>query len=141
MGRNDEALASAHRSIAVLQPFFDQKKDSVISQYLSNEQSLALLEASIGNHAAALDLGARTFALAEEYSNTLSSPDSRNATMAEAWSVLAVIQSKAGMAEQARESANTANKIWNSITRPGVLSAHRRALADTQIVLNLPDPR
>jgi hypothetical protein len=45
------------------------------------------------------------------------------------------------MAEQARQSANTADKIWNSITRAGVLSAHRRALADIQIILNLPDPQ
>jgi eukaryotic-like serine/threonine-protein kinase len=138
MGRSDEALASARRSIAVLQPFFDQKKESVISQYLSCQQSLALLEASIGDHAAALDLGAQGIDLAEEYSNTLPRPDSRSATMAEAWSILAVVQSKAGLAEQARQSANTAGTIWNSITRPGVLSAHRRALADIQIILNLP---
>jgi hypothetical protein len=110
----------------------------VISQYLSCQQSLALLEASIGDHAAALDLGAQGIDLAEEYSNTLPRPDSRSATMAEAWSILAVVQSKAGLAEQARQSANTAGTIWNSITRPGVLSAHRRALADIQIILNLP---
>jgi tetratricopeptide (TPR) repeat protein len=136
--RSDEAIASYLKSIAVLQPFFDQQNEAVTYQYLSSEQSLALLYASIGDHSAALELANRAFAQAEKYSGQLSRPDSRMTIMAEGWSVLAVAQSKAGMVDQARQSAETAMKLWNSITRPGVLSAHRRALADMQTLLMPP---
>jgi tetratricopeptide (TPR) repeat protein len=135
MGHNDEALAKYRRSIALLQPFFDQQNESVTNQYLSGEQSLALLYASIGDHAAALELANRAFAQAEKYSGQLPQPDLRMAVAAEGWSVLAVVQSKAGMTNQARQSAETAMKLWNSIGRPGLLSSHRRAIADVQILV------
>ncbi len=138
MGHNDEALASYRKSIALLQPFFDQQNESVTSQYLSSEQSLALLYASIGDHAAALELANQAFAQAEKYSGQLSRPDLQMARTAEGWSVLAVVQSKAGMTNQARQSAETAMVLWRSIKTPGVLTAHRRALADMQTLLTPP---
>jgi tetratricopeptide (TPR) repeat protein len=118
MGHNDEALARYRKSIAVLQPFFDQQNEAVTYQYLSCEQSLALLYASTGDHAAALELANRAFAQAEKYSGQLSLPDSRTAVAAEGWSVLAVAQSKAGMVDQARQIRR--DRYYYSCICPGL---------------------
>ncbi len=45
-------------------------------------------------------------------------------------------------ADEARQSAEAAKKLWNAIKQPGVLTAHREALRDVDAtILNQPSPQ
>ena len=137
LGQTEEAAASFRRSMELLQPFFDQQNAAAITQYCSSEEDLALLYASTGNPAA-LALANDVMAQAEKHANLLTQPDSKTALLGEAWSTLAVAQSKAGQTDQASQSAVTALKLWNSFEKPGLLSAHRRAMANVQALVKIP---
>jgi hypothetical protein len=55
--------------------------------------------------------------------------------LASAWSSLAKVQDKVSRGDQAKESATTASKLWESIKQSGILTAHRPELADVRRIL------
>jgi hypothetical protein len=55
--------------------------------------------------------------------------------MARAWSVLALTQSRAGSQALARQSAEKAMQLWDTVQKPGLLTAYRKPMADTRTLL------
>ena len=138
LGRKAEAAATYQKSMAVIQAFLDARNATVLSQYLASEQSLALLDASNGDTATALDLANRSLSDAEKFSDQAPRTDAQTLMLAKAWSTLGVTQSKAGMTDQARQSATKAMQLWDAIKKPGLLAPFRQTMADTQALLNPP---
>jgi eukaryotic-like serine/threonine-protein kinase len=136
LGRTAEAMASYKKSLAVIQPFFDAKNSTVLSQYLASEQSLALLDAATGDTAKALELANHSVSEAEKFSDQKSRTDAQTLSVAKAWSTLSVAQSRAGLMDQARQSAATAMALWNTVKKPSLLIPYRQAMADTGALLN-----
>jgi tetratricopeptide (TPR) repeat protein len=135
LGRNDDAVASYRRSMTVIQPFLEQPNNNIIVQYISDEQNLALLYASMGRHADALEIAIRSLARADKYGNAPPHSDTQMAVLAMGWSTLAKIQDKAGQIDKAAQSAETAMKAWSSVKRPDVLTAYTRAIMDMKNLL------
>jgi serine/threonine protein kinase/tetratricopeptide (TPR) repeat protein len=135
LGRPTEAVQMFRKSMALLEPFADLPKSTVTTEYLSEEESLALLYASMGNVDEALSLANR--AVAVEQKRTASSPPSEThaGQLAAAWSTLALTQSKAGLQDRAKQSGEKAMQLWGSIQNPGILTAFRRQMSDTRTLL------
>jgi tetratricopeptide (TPR) repeat protein len=135
LGRNTEAIASYRRSMALLQPFLTRPNGPDRAQYISDEQSLALLYASIDDHSAASELADSALAAVQKY-NAVSPPSEyRVAALAGAWATVAITRSKGGAAIQAQEAANEAMKLWNSVRTPSLLTVWRQQIADTQTLI------
>ena len=137
LGRNDDAVASYRRSMAVMQPFLEQQNNVIVVQYISGEQNLALLYALMGRHADALEIATRSLARADKYCNAPPHTDTQMAVLAMGWSTLAKVQDKAGQMDKAAQSAETAMKAWSSVKRPDVLTAYSRAIADMKNLLKI----
>ena len=138
LGRTTEAVASYKKSMAVIQPFLDAKNSTVLSQYLASEQSLALLDLAIGDTAKALELANHSLSEAEKFSDQAPRTDAQTLALAKSWSTLGVVQSKAGMPDQARQSATKAMELWNTVKKPGLLIPYRQTMADAEALLNPP---
>ncbi|MBS1801215.1 MAG: hypothetical protein JSS95_15490 [Acidobacteria bacterium] len=132
LGHRDRAAAAYQRSIIVIQPFLDARNASILSQYLASEQSLAVLEASSGNTAPALDLANHGLNEAEQFANQTPHTEVQTLDLARAWSTLGLTQYRAGMTSEARQSATNALKLWETIKKPGLLAPYRQIIADTQ---------
>jgi tetratricopeptide (TPR) repeat protein len=135
LGRKVDAAANYQKSMAVIHPFVDAKNAPNLSQYLASEQSLALLDASNGNTEDALDLANRALSEAEKLSVLSPDKDAQSLILAKVWSGLALIQSKAGMGDQAKVSATKAMKQWGSVKKTGLLLPFRQTMAETQALL------
>jgi len=138
LGQTADAAASYRQAIALLQPFFEAKNGSVMVEYIANQMRLADLEASTGDADNALKLSKQAIAETEQYIVPSPRSDIHLANLAAAWSNLAEVQALTKRADEARQSAETARKLWNSIKQPGVLTAHREALRDVNAILNQP---
>ena len=138
LGQTADAAASYRQAIALLQPFFEAKNGSVMVEYIANQMRLADLEASTGDADDALKLSKQAIADTEQYIVPSPRSDIHLANLAAAWSNLAEVQALTKRADEARQSAETARKLWNSIKQPGVLTAHREALRDVNAILNQP---
>jgi tetratricopeptide (TPR) repeat protein len=137
LGRNDDAIASYRRSMAVMQPFLEQQNNSIVVQYITDEQNLALLYASMGRHADALEIATRSLARADKYGNAPPHNDTQMAVLAMGWSTLAKVQDRAGQMDKAAQSAEMAMKAWSSVKRPNVLTAYSRAIANMKNLLKI----
>ncbi|HEY4382819.1 MAG TPA: protein kinase [Acidobacteriaceae bacterium] len=138
LGRKADAEAAYLKSMAVIQSFMDARNSTVLSQYLATEQSLALFHAVNGDKTSALNLANHSLSAAESYSDQSPRTDIQTLNLAKAWSTLGVVQSKLGMAEEARQSAVKALQLWDEIKKPGLLLPFRQTVADTQALLNSP---
>jgi serine/threonine protein kinase/tetratricopeptide (TPR) repeat protein len=136
LGRTTEAIASYRRAMAILQPFFDAKNASAFVEYAVNQMSLAKAYAASGDSDNALRLAKDAVTETEGYVAAAPGTDIHLANMAEAWSNLAAVQARTGHADEARQSAATARKLWSSIKQHGVLTAHREALGDVAAILD-----
>jgi tetratricopeptide (TPR) repeat protein len=135
LGRKDEAAVSYQKSIAVIQAFVDRRNVTVISQYLASQQSLALLDTSNGDSATALHLAGQGLSDVQKFSDQAQRTELQTLLLARAWSVLGVIQSKAGMASEAKQSATNAVQLWDAIKKPGLLFPYRQTISDAQALL------
>jgi serine/threonine protein kinase len=135
LGRTEEAVTSYKQSIALLEPFLQSKNDSVTVQHLDGQESLALLYSSSPDSSSALDFADRSLAQAKEYSSLAPPTDVKTTALARAWSTLAMVQQRLGQLDQSKQSAASAMKLWGSVRKPGILTAHRKVLADTQAIL------
>jgi tetratricopeptide (TPR) repeat protein len=138
LGQPEEAAASYRRALALLQPFVDAKSDSVMIEYIINQMHLAKLEASTGDAEDALKLSKLAIAETEEHVAASPKSDIHLANLADAWSNLAEVQARIHRSDEARKSAETAKKLWDSIKQRGVLTAHHDALHDVDTILNQP---
>ena len=135
LGRNDDAVASYRRSMAAIQPFLEQQNNAIVVQYITDEQNLAVLYASMGRHADGLEIATRSLARADKYGSAPPHTDTQMAVLAMGWSTLAKVQDKAGQMDKAAQSAETAMKAWGSVKKPSVLTAHSRAITDMKNLL------
>lgn len=141
LGQSAEAAATYRRGLALLQPFFDARNGTVMVQYIALQMKLADVEASAGDTGDALKLSRDAIAETEQFIAPSPRSDIHLASLAAAWSNLATIQARMKRAEDARQSAEAARKLWDSIKQPGVLTAHREALRDVDAILNQPSPQ
>ena len=138
LGQNAAAAASYRHALAILQPFFDAKNGVAAVEYTINQMSLADLYASTGDADNALKLSREALAETEQYIAPTPKTDLHLANLATAWSNLATVQDKLKRPDEARQSAETAKKLWDSIKQPGILSAHLEAVHDVQAILDRP---
>ena len=141
LGQAAESAATYRRGLALLQPFFDAKNSTVTVQYIAIQMRMAELEASTGDAESALKLSKDAIAETEQHIAASPRSDIHLANLAEAWSNLAEVQARIQRADEARQSAEAARKLWNAIKQPGVLTAHREALRDVDAILNQPAPQ
>lgn len=124
------------KSLALLEPFAGTPASSVMAQYVSTEKDLAHLAASTGDHETADRLAHKALDMAEKMAAIPPPADLRVAAFAHAWSILAWTQAKAGSNVAARQSAEKAMQLWNSVQKPGVLTAYRAPMAETRALLS-----
>jgi eukaryotic-like serine/threonine-protein kinase len=132
LGHRDEAIASYRRSMALLQTFFDGHMKAAGAQYILDEEDLALLYASSGDSAQALDLSSLALTQAHNYANTIVQADARQAFLAHSWCVTAIVQAKSGRTDEAQRSAATAMNLWSKVGNPGTLSQYRDQISEMQ---------
>jgi len=135
LGRLDEAAANYHQGMALLRPFFDLKNSTATVESISLEKRLAELDAAKGDSVVALKLSEEALSQTKTYVGDAPLSDAHLAALASAWSSLAKVQAKLNRGDQARESAATASKLWQSIKQAGILTAHRPELADVRSIL------
>ncbi len=124
------------KSLALLEPFAGAPASAVMAQYVSTEKDLAHLAASTGDHETADRLAHKALDMAEKMAAIPPPADLRVAAVAHAWSILAWTQAKAGSNVPARQSAEKAMQLWNSIQKPGILTAYRKPMAETRTLLS-----
>jgi len=95
-----------------------------------------LLQSATGDTAGALGTAQEALALAEKYASATPTIDLKIATLGGAWAVLARVQSTTQQISTARQSAEKAQTIWDSIHNPGLLTAYRAAIAANQVALS-----
>ena len=88
---------------------------------LANEEALALLYASSGNHAGASDYATRALTLAQK--ETSGPADVRRGHLAKALYILACVQLKSNDRASAHETASKAAATWRMIQRIRAFSA------------------
>jgi serine/threonine protein kinase/tetratricopeptide (TPR) repeat protein len=104
-------------------------------QALVDEEALALLDASTGERAEALEFAHRAVAHAEKYAAGTPPPDDRAGHLGMACFVLASVQKTFGDWEPARQAAERALSIWRPIRNPGVLTLHHQAIQGAEALL------
>ena len=137
LGRNADAMASYRSSLTAIQPFFDQQNAVVFTQYLTDEDSIALLDLTLGDTAEALREANQAVSQARTICDRGCRTDRQTLNLAETWATLAITQSKTGRASEARESAARAMDLWKSVTKPGALLTERDIMAKTEALLTL----
>jgi serine/threonine protein kinase len=133
LGRKDEAEASYRRSMDMVQPYAGSQR-AATAQRIADERNLALLYASSGESAKALEFSTRALAEAETYNALLPRTNTQILVLAESWRTNAKVQAVAGKADSARQSAANALKLWNSMENASVLSRYRGEIAEMKII-------
>jgi eukaryotic-like serine/threonine-protein kinase len=133
LGRVGQAEASYRRSMEMVQPFAETQRTAAL-QHIADERDLALLYASRGESAKALDFSTRALAEAETYSSLAPHTNVQILTLAETWRINAKVQSVVGKTEGAKQSAANALKFWNSMNNAGVLNQYRVEIAEMKII-------
>ena len=137
LGRKPEALEAYQRSIALLEPFIPKPKAGISSDYIRDEEDIALLQVSNGDTDAALTTAAKAVSSAEIYAANPPAAELKTATLAGAWATLAEVQAAARQDSVALQSANKAAAMWNSMTKPALLSAFRTIFAENEKLLSV----
>jgi eukaryotic-like serine/threonine-protein kinase len=129
------AAETYRKALALLEPFATSPASPVMPQYLADEQDLALLAASTGDHATAARLAQKALDMSEKIAALPPPSDTHVAALAHAWSVLASTQASAGANIPARQSAEKATQLWSSVQQPGLLTVYRKAMAGNRALL------
>jgi len=130
-----EAAEMYRKAIALLEPFATSLESPVMSEYLALHEDLALLAASTGDGETASRLAHKALDAFEKI-NAVQPPSEYHVTLvANAWATLALTQAKAGSKDLARQSAEKAMQLWNSIHKTGLLTIYRKPMADTRTLL------
>lgn len=137
LGRIPESIQTYRKAMGLLEPFFVQSKITMASDYIADQDGLALLYASTGENASALDMAKKAIAAGEKYAATSPPNDNRLAALAGAWSALALVQSKTGLNSEAHQSAEKAMTMWGTIQQHGILTAYRKPIADARVILGM----
>lgn len=141
LARNADALTSYRKSMSILQPFVDVHNGTVTAEYVTDEENIAVLEASLGHNAKALEEANQAIGHAQGAGDHNMHTDSQTAVLGKAWAMMAITQSKLGMVQDARESASDAMRFWSTVTRKGMLLTYRKLMAETQLIADLPAPQ
>ena len=136
LGRFSEAAQTYRKAMGLLEPFFMQSKITMAPEYIYDQDGLALLYASTGNSASALDMAKKAISSGETYAAISPPNDNRLAALAGAWSALALVQSKAGLTSEAHQSAERAMTMWGTIQQHGILTAYRKPMTDARAILS-----
>jgi tetratricopeptide (TPR) repeat protein len=135
LGRNPEALAAYRKSMETINGFLSSKNSPTNSQYLSDEENIALLDAVMGDNVAALQLAKQALERAQQLGGEASRTVEQNIMLANAWSTLAIVQDRGGVFDQAKESARKAIFLWDMIQKPSLLVPFRRMIVRTRTLL------
>jgi len=135
LGRMAEAEQAYRKSMALYEPFIHQPNLPMVPDYIADQEELALLYASKGDKAAAVEMAGKAIASAERYAATPPHNESRTAAVAAAWADLALVESETGSPGPARQSAEKAMQMWGTVKKPGILTAYRGPMAHAQTVL------
>ena len=138
LGQPSQAVTKYRESMAAIQSFFEEQNLTVVGQYLTDRENIALLEISLGDTEAALHEVGLAISEAKELCDRAHRTDSQTLTLAKAWAMLAMVQSRIGKAAEARESAAVAVAFWNTIDNPGLLLIHHDIMKKTQALLIVP---
>jgi tetratricopeptide (TPR) repeat protein len=136
LGRQEEAGSAYQRSIDLLAPFVTDSRIGMSGDYIRIEEDRALLQIATGNTVGALNTAQGALASAQKYASTMPSADLKIATLGGAWAILAQVQATAQQFGTARQSAERAQSIWDSIHNPGLLTPYRSAIAANQTLLS-----
>ena len=90
LGRHEEAMAAYRGSMAIIQSFFDLQNSAVVGQYLTDEESIALLEVSSGDADGAVRQANKALDEARKVSDPSPRTDSKVLMLAKAWRRLAL---------------------------------------------------
>lgn len=135
LGHTQQAIASCKASGDAVQPFLAIKNTNITYQFIGAERCLALAYASAGERNASLDFAQKAFDLTQSYIGQPPFHDSQKATLASSWATLALTQSRLGDIDNARQSAQQAVTLWDSIQQKGLLSVRRKEKVDTRAIL------
>ena len=129
LGHTTQAETAYRRSMDLVQPFVEGQRPAAF-QHICTERDLALMYASSGESAKALELSARALAETEAYSNLTPHTSSQVLALAESWRTNAKVQAIVGRTESAKQSAANALKFWNSMKSSSVLSQYQVEIAE-----------
>jgi tetratricopeptide (TPR) repeat protein len=135
LGHTQQAIASCKASGDAVQPFLAIKNTNITYQFIGAERCLALAYASAGERNSSLDFAQKAFDLTQSYIGQPPFHDSQKATLASSWATLALTQSRLGDIDNARQSAQQAVTLWDSIQQKGLLSVRRKEKDDTRAIL------
>jgi tetratricopeptide (TPR) repeat protein len=135
LGLTQQAIASCKASFDAMQPFLAIKNSNITYQTIGAERCLAIVYASAGDRNTSLDFARKAFELTQSYIGQPPFSDSHKATLASAWATLALTQSRLGDLDNARQSAQKAVALWDSIQQSGLLSVRRKEKVDTRALL------
>jgi tetratricopeptide (TPR) repeat protein len=127
--RNAEAAEQYMASFAAAETFLPSGSASAAVQAIAGQEALALLYASQGDRARAIELARRAMSNAERHAAGQPS-DTSAGHLARSYFVLASVHAKFSEWTDARRVANQAMDLWRPIRNPGVLALHRHAIAD-----------
>jgi tetratricopeptide (TPR) repeat protein/tRNA A-37 threonylcarbamoyl transferase component Bud32 len=137
LGRMPEAEQAYRKSMALYEPFIHQPNLQMVADYIADQDELALLYASTGKKAAAMDMADNAVDSAKRYAATPPHNENRTAAVAAAWADLALVESKTGSPEPARQNAEKAMQMWGTIKKPGILTAYRNPMSHARAVLSI----
>ena len=121
--------------MVTLEAFLDSRNVPANSQYLTDEENIALISASAGEKTEALKLASDALEHAKRLSNQSSRTDLQTTVLANAWSTLAIVQSRAGTSDQSKQSAVTALALWDAIRTPALLVHFRPIIIRTRLLI------
>jgi hypothetical protein len=84
-----------------------------------------------------MDMANRAIVSAERYAATPPHNENRIAAVAAAWADLAMVESKTGSPEPARQNAEKAMQMWGTIKKPGILTAYRNPMSHARSILGI----
>lgn len=135
LGRPEEAAREYRRSLAVIQPLHISGNAGVLPQWIADDEGLARLCASMGQIQDALAYARDALQETDKTPAQGSASERHAATLAGAWATLADVQTKSGLLAEARQSAQTALQLWQSVHNAGVLTPHRKQMDETALLL------
>ena len=135
LGRTADAIAAYRKSMVTLEAFLDSRNVPANSQYLTDEENIALISASAGEKTEPLTLAGDALEHAKNLSNQSARDDRQTIILANAWSTLAIVQSRAGKSDQAKQSAVTAMGRWDAVRTPALLSPFQQIIARTRLLV------
>jgi tetratricopeptide (TPR) repeat protein len=133
LGRKNQAEASYRRSMDMVQPYAGSQRGATV-QCIADERDLALLYASSGESAKALEFSTRAVSESEKYSALAPHTNSQSLTLAESWGTNAKVQAVVGKVDSAKQSAANALKLWNSMKNASALNQYRHEIAEMKTI-------